>query len=93
MPLNYSDRFNFFPNKNDIYKFDVYTIAAGDSVNTKIFSNSTGYGLLHVVKGGVEINETVVEFQEFYKQDPRESTTITAITDALVVFMAKVPGM
>lgn len=93
MPLNYSDRFNFYPDKEDIYKFDVYTIAAGDSVNTKIFSDSTGYGLLHVVKGTIGVNGTSVEFQEFYKQDPRESTTITATTDALVVFMVKVPGM
>jgi hypothetical protein len=93
MPLNYSDRFKFAPGDDDIYKFDVYTIASGASVNTKVFSDSTGYGLLHVVKGAVEIAETAVEFQQFYKQDPRESTTITATTDALVVFMAKVPSM
>ena len=93
MPLNYSNRFNFSPNQDDIYKFDVYTIAAGDSVNTKIFSDSTGYGLLHVVKGTIGVDGTPVEFQEFYRQDPRESTTITATTDALVVFMVKVPGM
>lgn len=93
LPINYTERFNFTQGNDDIYKIDVYTIAAGDSVNTKIFSDSTGYGLLHVVKGTVGINEIAVEFQQFYKQDPRESTTITATTDALVLFMAKVPSM
>lgn len=93
VPLNYTERFNFALGNDDIYKIDVYPLHAGESVDTKIFSDSTGYGLLHVAKGAVEIDGTAVEFQQFYKQDPRESTIITASIEALVVFMVKVPSM
>lgn len=92
MPHKFGERMNFTTQTDDIYKFDVYTLAAGDSIQSKVFSDSTE-GYFHVGKGSVEVDGTSVNFQEFYKQDPTTPATIASTEDAFVVYIVKVPSI
>lgn len=91
-PYNRDERWNIdYQRENDLlYKFEVYEVPAGATIETKIFDDATE-SLIHVIKGHLFIDDTMVDSLKFYKHDATESITLQAgIEGFSVVQLTKV---
>lgn len=91
-PYNRDMRWNvdYHRENNLLYKFDIHKIAAFETANTTIFSNST-QSHLHVIKGMAFVDASIVNTYEFWKHDATQQISITAGPEgAIVVQMSKV---
>lgn len=78
-PYNRDERWNIdYQRENDLlYKFEVYEAPSGATLETKIFDDATE-SLIHVIKGHLFVDGTMVDSLKFYKHDATESTTLQA---------------
>lgn len=87
-PLKHNIRYDH--TADDLYKFELYDMKAGDVINTKTFAGAT-YGHIHTCKGSVSIGSKQIPFQRFYEIDPTIPVEVTAQEDSIVLLSAKVP--
>ena len=90
-PLRYDKQFDL-SYTDDLCLYDVYVLAAGQSVDTKVFPDSIS-SLLHTVKGSVTIGQYTVPYQKFYEYNANESVQLTATEDSIVVLITRVPSV
>lgn len=95
MPYELIDRFDIDANaeKGNLHKFDYYILAPNETVDTKVFADST-YALVHVAQGSATIGEYELERHNFYEGDATSPITIQAGEEgAIIVLSVNVPSL